>query len=247
MQRQTLIFNLDDTLVHCNKYFRDTINHFVAQLQEWFENLTKEEIKKKQLEIDLKSIETYGLHSSRFPESLVATYLFFSEQTNQDIREDRVEKVKKIGQSVFEVPVEPLPDMYEVLDNLKEQGHNLYLHTGGDEENQSRKIVQLELAKYFEKRVFISEHKNTPALKEILNQINYDPKKTWMIGNSLKTDIRPAVEVGIHAIHVPSELEWSYNQVEIDIKPKGNLITVNSLMEVPEIIQKHAQKTVLST
>ncbi|MEH7372039.1 uL15m family ribosomal protein, partial [Priestia megaterium] len=71
MQKQTLIFNLDDTLVHCNKYFRDTINAFVAQLQEWFENLTKEEIKQKQLEIDLKSIEKYGLHSSRFPESLV--------------------------------------------------------------------------------------------------------------------------------------------------------------------------------
>lgn len=54
MQKQTLLFNLDDTLVHCNKYFRDTINAFVAQLQEWFEKLTKEEIKQKQLEIDLK-------------------------------------------------------------------------------------------------------------------------------------------------------------------------------------------------
>ncbi|MEH7330658.1 HAD family hydrolase, partial [Priestia megaterium] len=52
MQKQTLLFNLDDTLVHCNKYFRDTINAFVAQLQEWFKNLTKEEIKQKQLEID---------------------------------------------------------------------------------------------------------------------------------------------------------------------------------------------------
>lgn len=68
-----------------------------------------------------------------------------------------------------------------------------------------------------------------------------------MIGNSLKTDIRPAVEVGIHAIHVPSELEWSYNQVEIDIAPKGKLITVHSLLEVPEIIQKHAQEMVVST
>ncbi|PFR96720.1 HAD family hydrolase [Priestia megaterium] len=247
MQKQTLLFNLDDTLVHCNKYFRDTINAFVAQLQEWFENLTKEEIKQKQLEIDLKSIEKYGLHSSRFPESLVATYLFFSEQNHQDIHEDRVERVKKIGQSVFEVPIEPLPNMYEVLDKLKEQGHDLYLHTGGDEENQGRKIVQLELAKYFEKRVFISEQKDTSALKEILNQIKYDPKKTWMIGNSLKTDIRPAIEAGIHAIHVPSELEWSYNQVKIDVAPKGKLLTVNSLVEVPEIIQKHAQETVVST
>jgi putative hydrolase of the HAD superfamily len=241
MEKQTLIFDLDDTLAHCNKYFRDTINKFVDQIQEWFETLTKEEIKQKQLEIDLKSIEQHGLHSSRFPESLVSTYIDFSERYNKEIEQKKVEKVRRIGQSVFEIEVQPFPYIYEVLNELQEDGHNLYLYTGGDEANQSRKIVQLELETYFEGNVFIYEHKNTDALKQVLQKINADPKVTWMIGNSLKTDIKPAVELGIHAVHIPSELEWSYNVIKIDIDPKGELLTVNSLLQLPEILREYAQ------
>ena len=75
MQKQTLLFNLDDTLVHCNKYFRDTINAFVAQLQEWFENLTKEEIKQKQLEIRFKKYRK--VWPSLFPIfRIISSYLF---------------------------------------------------------------------------------------------------------------------------------------------------------------------------
>ncbi|PLT33909.1 HAD family hydrolase [Bacillus sp. V5-8f] len=238
MRKQTLIFDLDDTLIHCNKYFRASINSFVDKMQNWFPLLTSEEITQKQFEIDIKSIAEYGLNSSRFPESLVSTYTFFSEKHQQKIEKEKIDTVRKIGQQVFEIEVQPFPYMYEVLNELKEEGHNLYMYTGGDKENQTRKIVQLELEAYFGKKVFIYEHKNTEALKEVLQIINADPKTTWMIGNSLKTDIKPALENGIHAIHIPSELEWSYNNIKIDIEPKGELLTVNSLIQLPAIFRK---------
>ncbi|RFU66717.1 HAD family hydrolase [Peribacillus glennii] len=239
MGKQNLIFDLDDTLIHCNKYFRATINSFVNQIKDWFPFITREEITQKQLEIDIKSISEYGLNSSRFPESLVSVYIFYSEKHQHKIQQEKIDIVRKIGQQVFEIEVQPFPYMYEVLNDLQQEGHNLYMYTGGDKENQTRKIVQLELEAYFGKNVFIYEHKNTEALKEVLQMIKADPKTTWMIGNSLKTDIKPALENGIHAIHIPSELEWSYNNIKIDIEPKGELLTINSLIQLPEIFRKY--------
>ncbi|NHM33465.1 HAD family hydrolase [Neobacillus terrae] len=239
MEKLTLIFDLDDTLIHCNKYFRDTINQFAAQMKQWFPELTIQQIKQMQLEIDMKSIAEHGLHSSRFPESLAATYLYFSEKYNQSVEQTKVDELRRIGQGVFEIEVQPFPHMYEVLNTLRQDGHHLFMYTGGDKANQNRKIVQLELEAYFGKRVFIYEHKNSEALRQVLQTIKADPKKTWMIGNSLKTDIRPALENGINAIHIPSPIEWSYNNVKIDIAPKGEFLTVNSLLDLPRIFKTH--------
>jgi putative hydrolase of the HAD superfamily len=239
MQKQTILFNLDDTLAHCNKYFSKVIEQFADYMTSWFDSVTKDEIKQKQLDIDLKSIDEHGLRSDRFPESFVATYQYFCGATAREPNEADIKFLRELGFSVFDIPVEPLPYMNETLQQLKEAGHELYLHTGGDEHNQRRKIAQLELVTYFEHRVFISEHKDTTALSDILKTINADPTVTWMVGNSLRTDIVPALEMGIHAIYIPAEREWEYNLVDVTAEPKGVFLTVNSLYEVPEIIHKH--------
>jgi putative hydrolase of the HAD superfamily len=140
---------------------------------------------------------------------------------------------------VFDIPVEPIPYMNETLQRLKEEGHELYLHTGGDEANQQRKIAQLELTTYFEHRIFISEHKDTTALSDILKTIKADPDVTWMVGNSLRTDIVPALEMDIHAIYIPAENEWQYNMVEVNVDHNSAFLTVDSLQEVPDVIEKH--------
>jgi putative hydrolase of the HAD superfamily len=132
--------------------------------------------------------------------------------------------------------------MNETLQRLKKEGHELYLHTGGDEPNQRRKITQLELATFFEHRVFISEHKDTTALKDIMKTEDFDPKITWMVRSSLKTDIMPALEVGINAMHIPPKTEWEYNVEEISVEPKGAFITLNSLNEVPEAIHNYIKE-----
>ncbi|GHI01497.1 HAD family hydrolase [Neobacillus kokaensis] len=178
MYQQTLILDLDDTLIHCNKYFKQSRNEFVRRMKEWFRSISVKEIKQKQLEIDLKSIEKHGLHSSRYPDSLVATYLYFCKELKKGLKVSEMEQVRKIGEQVFEIEVEPFPDMYEVLDKLKEDGHQMYLFTGGDYQNQSRKINQLKLEPYFKKGVFIFEHKNKKALKKVLRNIGSDITST---------------------------------------------------------------------
>jgi putative hydrolase of the HAD superfamily len=237
--QQTLILDLDDTLIHCNKYFKQSRKEFVKKMKEWFEVHSDEEILKKQLEFDLKNVNKYGLHSSIYPESLVMTYQYFCKKFNRGSNKDEIRAIRKIGRMVFEVKVEPLPHMYEVLDELQEDGHELYLFTGGDAKNQYRKIAQLGLETYFKKGIFIFEHKETKALKTVLEKLKSDKKSTWMIGNSLKTDIKPAIELGINSIHIPSKIEWSYNITDINIEPSGTFAELKSLQQLPIFLKEH--------
>jgi putative hydrolase of the HAD superfamily len=216
-------------------------------MTKWFTSITKEEIKQKQLQIDVAAISQHGLKSERFPESFVGTYKYFCDLTGKEKKKDEIQYLRELGFKVFEIPVEPIPYMSETLQRLKEEGHELYLHTGGDEANQHRKIAQLELATYFEHRIFISEHKDTTALSDILKTIKADPKVTWMVGNSLRTDIVPALEMNIHAIYIPAETEWQYNVVEVNVEHSSSFLTVNSLQEVPDVIYKRINKKTMST
>jgi putative hydrolase of the HAD superfamily len=238
--QQTLILDLDDTLIHCNKYFKKSKFEFVKKLQGLFKTLTHDEILQKQMEIDLKSIEEHGLHSSRYPESLVDTYVYFCQKFNREMKEKEIDAIRNIGRKVFEMEVEPFPYMYKVLEVLQEEGHHLFLFTGGDAFNQYRKIFQLGLEEYFNKGIFIFKHKNTKALKTVLTKIRSEKRSTWMIGNSLKTDIKPAIELGINAVHIPSEIEWSYNIIDIDIEPKGTFAELKSLLQLPEFLKEHS-------
>ncbi len=243
MKRQHIIFNLDDTLVHCNKYFVQVINRFADQMTDWFPGIPREQVKQKQLEIDLRSVDKNGLTTEHFPQSFVDTYKYYCELAGREAEETKIDALRRLGESVFQIPVEPLPYMYETLERLKAEGHELYLHTGGDEANQRRKIAQLELAAYFDNRVFVSQYKDTAALEKILKQMKFDRDSTWMVGNSLRTDIVPAVELGIHAIHIPAKLEWEYNVVEVKSEPKGAFLTLNSLQEVPDAIHEYLKQS----
>lgn len=215
---------------------------YTDQMSTWFPSLTKQEIRQKQLEMDIQAINVHGLDSNRFPESFVRAYNYFCDVTEKDGKKDERDYVRELGYKVFQIPVEPIPYMNETLQALKDAGHELYLHTGGDEANQFRKIAQLELTTFFEHRVFISEHKDTTALSDILKTIDANPEITWMVGNSIRTDIVPALEMKINAIHIPAEMEWKYNEVDINIEPERAYYQVDSLQEVPDVIHQHIEE-----
>jgi putative hydrolase of the HAD superfamily len=240
MNQQTLILDLDDTLIHCNKYFKQSRNEFVQQMKKWFKQITVKEILDKQLEFDLNSVEKHGLHSSIYPETLVKTYLYFCRKSRRKYNEMEIEELRNIGRKVFEIEVEPFPNMFEVLDELQDDGHHLYLFTGGDAYNQYRKISQLGLEEYFKKGMFIFKHKNMHSLKTVLNKIKSKKRATWMVGNSLKTDIKPAIELGINAIHIPAKIEWCYNIIDIEIEPNGIFAELKSLLQLPEFFREYA-------
>lgn len=242
--RQQILFDLDDTLIHCNKYFGLVLSEFYQLLQDWFAEykLTTSEIREKQIEIDIASVHIVGFKSGNFPTSLIETYRFFSQKCHRMTHPLEEEQLLKLGLSVYDLEVEPYPGMVETLETLKSDGHQLYLYTGGETAIQQRKIDQMKLNMYFDERIYIREHKNTHSLEKILQAGAFDRSSTWMIGNSLRTDVIPALTAGICSIHIQISNEWEYNIVDLEKSPDHILYTVTSIHEVPEMIEHKIQQ-----
>ncbi|MNH74732.1 dUMP phosphatase [compost metagenome] len=236
--RQQIIFDMDDTLIHCNKYFEMILSKFADVMLKWFSTyrLTASEIRSKQIEIDVAGVLKTGFASKHFPQSMIETYHYFSRMTGREISPAEENQLMELGMSVYEQNIEPYPGMVETLDILERQGHELNLYTGGEKAIQERKIEQMKLASYFHDRIYIRQHKNEEALEQILTSRHFDREHTWMIGNSLRTDIIPALTAGINTIYIKLPNEWSYNVVELKNEPTTAMYTVSSLEEVPSII-----------
>lgn len=238
---QQIIFDLDDTLIHCNKYFDLILDQFADLMTDWFKTygIATKEIREKQTEIDVAGVHQIGFASSHFPESLVDTYRYYARVTGRKALPVEEDRLMKLGLSVYEQPIEPYPGMVETLNLLRSQGHELHLYTGGDTVIQQRKIEQMRLTEYFEDRIYIRQHKNAEALEEILMSRRFDRSRSWMIGNSLRTDVMPALSAGIKAIYIKIPNEWLYNIVELQHDGDSELHTITSLVEVPRVIFNH--------
>ncbi|WP_054955829.1 HAD family hydrolase [Paenibacillus dakarensis] len=235
---QHIIFDMDDTLIHCNKYFDIILEEFFDLMKKWFQTygVTVEQVRNKQMEIDVAGVDKLGFASANFPQSLIDTYRFFCKEHRKTPVLHEEEQLFKLGLSVYDHEVEPYPGMVETLDTLQSEGHQLHLYTGGENRIQKRKIEQMKLADFFEDRIYIRQHKNLKALEEILTFGQFNRSLTWMIGNSLRTDVVPALTAGINSIYIKQQREWHYNLVELKQEPHNVLYTVSALTEVPEII-----------
>jgi putative hydrolase of the HAD superfamily len=242
MIKQTILFDLDDTLIHCNKYFDLVVEQFADLMEMWFHTyqIPVEEIKKKQAQIDLERVLHNGFDPSHFPQSFVDTYNFYSDSTLRPRLTDETERLAKIGRTVYGHSVEPYPFMEETLLELKADGHELHLYTGGDRTIQMRKVTEAGLERYFGDRIHVTRHKTADYMDELIREYKLDRKSTWMIGNSLRTDVIPALKTGLHTIYMPAQQEWSYNIVDIDAEPKGAFFTLPSLKDIPPTIRTYS-------
>lgn len=236
--KQQIIFDLDDTLVYCNKYFELILTQFADMLTDWLasDRITTKDIRSKQIEIDVAGVQKIGFASHHFPESLIDTYRYFCNELYRNTEVSEEDLLMELGMSVYEQEIEPYPGMVDTLSLLQQQGHELFLYTGGETVIQQRKIEQMRLADYFQDRIFIRQHKNVEALEEILTSRYFSREQTWMIGNSLRTDIAPALSAGINSIYIKHPDEWTFNIIELNQEPNHSMYTVASLVEVPHVI-----------
>ncbi|WP_040948324.1 HAD family hydrolase [Gorillibacterium massiliense] len=238
MTPQTILFDMDDTLSHCNIYFDMVLEQFCDQMTTWFAGfqISAEDIKKKQYDLDTLGVTQLGFTEDHFPHSLVETYRYFCQMTGRLPDDLEIDSLLQLGKSVYNREVEPYPYMEETLIRLQSEGHHLYLYTGGVEVIQKRKVESLRLGRFFGDRIFIRQRKETAALEMILQENGFDRGVSWMVGNSLRTDILPALETGIKAIYVPAIREWDYNIVDVSAQPKDSFFTVPALKDVPDMI-----------
>jgi putative hydrolase of the HAD superfamily len=208
LRRQFLIFDADDTLWENNIYFESAFDEFCAFLGH--SSLSPVEIRAVLDEIELANTKLHGYGSRNFARNLATCYRHLAER---DISERDLATVMDFAHAILERPIELLAGVPETIRELASR-HSLTLFTKGDPEEQRLKIDRSGLSEFFEHAAIVKE-KNETAYRELARDRGFSFKTTWMIGNSPKSDIWPALAAGLNAVFVPHARTWSLEQTTL--------------------------------
>lgn len=199
-------FDADDTLWQNEQYYRLTEEHFRGLLAEYAEG---ERVSERLLEAEKRNLEHYGFGIKGFTLSMIETAL---EITDGKAPASVVSEILAIGRDLLRHPVETLPHAREVLEALA--GHYfLVLITKGDLFDQERKLAQSGLGDFFDAIEIVSD-KNATTYRRVFGKHGQGPEQAMMVGNSLKSDIVPAIATGAWGVFIPHALTWILEHVD---------------------------------
>lgn len=219
---QTLLIDADDTLWENNIYFERAIANFISFLNH-------KEYSPAQVRDVLNGVERrciishgYGLHS--FAHSLAQT---FERLAVEPVTPALHETIAAITRTIAEHPIEIRPGVSETLEYLSSR-HNLIVMTKGAPVEQSGKVERSGLKKYFSQVEIVAE-KDVATYQGVVSKHNLPNPSTWMVGNSPKSDINPALAAGLNAVFVPHDDTWILEHEEVtEAQPPSQLLVVES-------------------
>ncbi|MCB0374774.1 MAG: HAD family hydrolase [Sinomicrobium sp.] len=217
-------FDADDTLWVNETYFRDT-EHKFARLLSAYE--TENTIDQELFRTEMKNLEIYGYGIKGFTLSMVECAIALS---NGNVSTETISEILTLGKDMIAKPVELLDGVREVLQYLGEK-YRLFLLTKGDLLDQERKLQRSGLSVYFHHIEVLSDKKEN-NYKELLEHLEVDVAEFLMIGNSLKSDVLPIINIGAQAIHVPFHTTWTHETVHEDDTNGKHYKTVASVKEI---------------
>lgn len=220
-------FDADDTLWVNETYFRDT-EHKFARLLASYE--TENKIDQELFKMEMKNLSLYGYGVKGFVLSMIESAIDLS---NGKIAVDTISKILDLGKEMIEKPVELLDGVEEVLKQLS-KSYRLLLLTKGDLLDQERKLEKSGLSEYFHHIEVLSDKKES-NYSNLLEHLEVEHEEFLMIGNSLKSDILPIINIGGNAIHVPFHTTWVHEMVH-EADDNGGYKKVNNIKEVLEIL-----------
>ena len=222
--RQHLIIDADDTLWENNIYFERAFDEFVEFLGH--SSLTPAEVRAVLDEIEEATTKIHGYGSLNFARNLRECYEHLAER---DVREEDLATVMGFAERILECPMEVIEGVPETLEYLSLR-HDLTLFTKGHPEEQKLKVERSGLAVFFHHTAIVKE-KDQAAYHKLAEERSMDPEHTWMIGNSPKSDVNPALAAGLNAVFVPHPRTWGLEKEEI--RPgKGQLLVVERFGEL---------------
>ena len=208
MMRQFLIIDADDTLWENNIYFERAFEDFVAFLDH--SSLSAPQIRDVLDEIEAANAKIHGYGSLNFGRNLRQTYENLAERA---VQEEDLNTVLGFAERILECPMQVIDGVAETLEYLAGR-HDLTLFTKGHPEEQKLKIDRSGLGVYFGHTAIVKE-KDAQAYRLLVEQRGMTPNSTWMIGNSPKSDVNPAMEAGLNAVFVPHAHTWVLEKQEI--------------------------------
>ncbi|WP_425237803.1 HAD family hydrolase [Ulvibacterium sp.] len=216
-------FDADDTLWVNETYFRETEEKF-ADLLEGYE--TKNKIDQELFKMEMKNLELYGYGIKGFMLSMIESAM---ELSNNQVSQATISEILNLGKRMIAHPVELLGGVKEVLRQLNGK-YRLIVLTKGDLLDQERKLERSSLSNYFHHVEVLSDKKEENYLN-LLDHLKIGVNEFLMIGNSLKSDVLPILNIGAQAVHVPFHTTWQHEEVSVE-EGKYTYLKINQLTDI---------------
>lgn len=211
---QTLLIDADDTLWENNIYFERAIAAFIGYLNH--REYSPAQVRQTLNAVERETILTHGYGLISFSRALVDC---FERLSAGPVTQEKRERVLGFAKAIADQDIELLPGVQSTLSQLAAR-HRLILMTKGDEVEQAGKLARSGLACHFS-AVEIVPEKEPDAYREVIMRRELQPHSSWMIGNSPKSDINPALAAGLHAVFLFHKNTWVLEHADVDVAPSG--------------------------
>lgn len=224
----TICFDADDTLWHNEKFFRDAQARFFELLGDF---LDADDLNQRLLQVERANVARYGFGIKGFMLSMVETAL---EVSDRKVSGAVLSEIIAMGQEMLNHPIELLPGAEAAVQHLAKDFHLLVI-TKGDLLHQEQKLAQSGLRELFDGIEIVSD-KSNKVYGEIFAQRGVAVHGAMMIGNSLKSDVNPVLDIGGWGVHVPHGLSW---ELEHDAPRSGHerFLEIECLDELPDLVE----------
>jgi putative hydrolase of the HAD superfamily len=220
-----IAFDADDTLWHNESNFQATERQFAELLGPHHD---EEFVRKRLFETEMRNLRHFGYGVKGFTLSMIETAI---ELTSGEIRGSDIHKIVEWGREMLQAPVELLEGVRDTVEVLS-RNYRLMLLTKGDLFDQESKLARSGMGELFSAVEIVSE-KNVDTYRTIMRRHGVEPRKFLMIGNSLKSDVLPAIEAGGAAVHVPYYTTWAHERVPEELLAGREYGQIRSLAELP--------------
>ncbi len=223
-------FDADDTLWVNEPYYRENEYQLASLLSDY---MPKEELIRKLYQIELGNIEAYGYGIKSFMLSMIQTAIEVSEG---NISTNKILEIIGLGKDMLAKNIELLDGVKKVLNQLY-GNFRLILVTKGDLLDQERKLRKSRLEKYFHHIEIVSD-KHENSYKKLIKHLDIKPAEFLMVGNSMKSDIIPAINIGCQAVFVPYHTTWVHEYVENTEIDRALFTEIEKLTDLPALLTK---------
>ena len=224
-------FDADDTLWVNEPYYLETEKKFCELLKEYHNS---ESISKELFKTEMENRDMYGCGAKSLGLSMSETTLKITEKENSGYF---IEKVLQLGKELIHKPLVLLENVEDTLKTLKKKGYKLIVATKGDLLDQERKLRNSGLEEYFH-HIEIMSNKKEDDYRKLIAHLDIKEEEFIMIGNSLKSDILPVINIGGQAIYIPYHTVWLHEQIDEESIENNNFHKAENISEVPSLIEK---------
>ncbi|ETX11472.1 HAD hydrolase [Marinomonas ushuaiensis DSM 15871] len=223
---ETIAFDADDTLWRNEEIFIHAQDEFIRMLTPYHD---EGYIRSHLNAVQIENLENFGYGIKGFTLSMIETAITLTEGR---VTGSEIHEIIQLSKCMLSSPVELLPNVEQVLSSLK--GHfQLFVITKGDLLDQESKLARSGVADYFDAIEIVSD-KNANAYEQILQRHKVSAESFLMVGNSMKSDILPVLDIGAQALHVPYHSTWAHEEVTEDVLL--NYPQLESLTDISELM-----------